>query len=174
MVQYEIRTRAQERGCGGSAGFSSRVSVLTYSVQSSANGSTTQKTPLLVETSLVETDLPSSLSSPRVSGAHCAYNSGYLKRHGLKVLTVVFPNGIIAYLYGPVSTRENNIALLNMSWLNEPLVALQPENAAARANGEQILFFSLYGDKIFPDLQCITHAHEAPLEASYHQVNGSR
>jgi hypothetical protein len=88
-----------------------------------------------------------------------ALYSGYLKRHGLKVLTVVFPNGIIAYLYGPVSARENDIGLLNMSWLNEHLVALQPEIAVARANGEQILFFSLCGDKIFPYLQCITHAH---------------
>jgi hypothetical protein len=42
-------------------------------------------------------------------------------------------------------------------------VALQPEIAAARANGEDILFFSLYGDKILPYLQCITHAHEPPL-----------
>jgi hypothetical protein len=92
-----------------------------------------------------------------------ALYSGYLKIHGLKVLTVVFPNGIIAYLYGPVSARENDIALLNMSWLNKHLVALQPEIAAAQVNGEQILFFSLYGDKIFPYLQCITHAHEAPL-----------
>jgi hypothetical protein len=79
-----------------------------------------------------------------------ALYSGYLKIHGLKVLTVVFPNGIIAYLYGPLSAREKNIALLNMSWLNEHLVALQPEIAAARANREQLLFFSLYRDKIFP------------------------
>jgi len=89
--------------------------------------------------------------------------SGYLKIHGLKVLTVVFPNGIIAYLYGPVSARENDIGLLNLSWLNEHLVALQPEITAARANGDNLLYFSLYGDKIFPYLQCITHAHEPPL-----------
>jgi hypothetical protein len=93
-----------------------------------------------------------------------ALYSGCLKIHRLKVLTVVFPNGIIAYLYGPVSAREINIALLNMSWLNENLVMLQPEIAAARANGEQILFFSLYEDKILPYLQCITHGdgHEQP------------
>ena len=40
-----------------------------------------------------------------------------------------FLNGIIAYLYGPVSARENDIALLDMSWLNEHLMALQPEIA---------------------------------------------
>jgi hypothetical protein len=84
-----------------------------------------------------------------------AQYTGYLKKHGLKVLTVVFPNGIIAYLYGPVSAREHAIGLLNMSWLN----ALQPEIAVARANGENIIYFSLY---IFLYLQCITHAHEAP------------
>jgi hypothetical protein len=39
--------------------------------------------------------------------------------HGLKVLTIVFPNGIIAYLYGPVSAWENDISLPNLSWLNE-------------------------------------------------------
>jgi len=43
------------------------------------------------------------------------------------------------------------------------LVALQLEIAAAWANGKNILYFSLYGDKIFPYLQCITHAHEPPL-----------
>jgi hypothetical protein len=69
----------------------------------------------------------------------------------------------ISYLYGPVSARENDIALLNMSWLNEHLIALQPEIAERRANGENILFFSLFEDRIFPYLACITHAHEAPL-----------
>jgi len=80
-----------------------------------------------------------------------------------KVLTVFSPNGIFAYLYGPMSARENGVGFLNLSWLNEHLVALQLEIAAARANGENILYFSLYGDKIFPYLQCITHAHEPPL-----------
>jgi hypothetical protein len=83
--------------------------------------------------------------APRHPGAEILQQSvysGYLKRHGLKVLTVVFPNGIIAYLYGPVSARENDIALLNMSsWLNDHLMALQPEISERRAQGENILFF---------------------------------
>jgi hypothetical protein len=33
--------------------------------------------------------------------------SGYAKCHGLKVLTVVFPNGLIGCLYGAVSAWEN-------------------------------------------------------------------
>jgi hypothetical protein len=81
---------------------------------------------------------------PRRPGAEIIQRSmysGYLKLHGLKVLTVVFPNGIIAYLYGPVSARKNDIALLNMLWMNEHLMALQPEIAERRAQGENILFF---------------------------------
>jgi len=53
-----------------------------------------------------------------------ALYSGYLNVCVLKVVMVVFPNEIIAYLYGPVSARENDIGLLNLSWLNEHLVAL--------------------------------------------------
>jgi hypothetical protein len=33
----------------------------------------------------------------------------------------------------------------------------------ARANGELVLYFSLFGDGIFPYLQCITHRHQPPL-----------
>ncbi len=69
--------------------------------------------------------------------------SGYLKLHGLKVLTIVFPNGIVAYLYGPISAWENDIALLNMSWLNEHLIALQLEIAERRAQGDNC-FVSYY------------------------------
>ncbi len=43
-----------------------------------------------------------------------AVYSGYLRRHGLKVLTVIWPNGIVGCLYGPVSGRENDIGVLNM------------------------------------------------------------
>jgi hypothetical protein len=65
-------------------------------------------------------------------------------------LTVVFPNGIIAYLYGPVSAREQNIGLLKLLWLNEYLVAFKPEIAEAQANGEDIFYFCFYEDKILP------------------------
>jgi hypothetical protein len=82
---------------------------------------------------------------------------------GLKVITVVFPNGIKAYLYCPVSARENDIALLKISWLNDHLVALQPDIAMRRAQGEDALYISFYEDKIFPYLMCIIHAHEAPF-----------
>jgi hypothetical protein len=110
---------------------------------------------------LTDEELP-----PRLPGAEIIQRSmysGFLKLHGLAVLTVVFPNGIIAYLYGPVLAWENDIALLNMSWLDNHLTALQPEIAEKKAHGENILFFA-FGGRIFPYLMCITHAHEAPLE----------
>jgi hypothetical protein len=96
-------------------------------------------------------------SAERCLGAEIiqrALYSGYFKIHGLKVLTVVFPNGIIANLFGPISAWENDISLLNLSWLNEQMLVLQPEFDAAWVNGGNILYFSLYGDKIFPYLQC--------------------
>jgi hypothetical protein len=76
---------------------------------------------------------------------------------------VVFPNGFLSYLCGPVSAQQNAVGLLNMSWLNYHMVALQPDITMWRAQGGNVLYYSLYGDKIFPYLMCITHAHEAPL-----------
>jgi hypothetical protein len=52
-----------------------------------------------------------------------------------------------------------------MSWLNEHRIALQPEIAERRAQGDNILFLSLFGGRIFPYLLCTTNAHEAPLGA---------
>jgi hypothetical protein len=55
---------------------------------------------------------------------------------------VSFPNGLIGYMYGPVSGRENDIGVLNLSGLNAHLMALQPEIAAAREHGKHRLYFS--------------------------------
>jgi hypothetical protein len=56
-----------------------------------------------------------------------AVYSGYVKAHGIKVLTVLFPNGITGYLYGPISGRKSDIAVLNMPWLNHQLLLLQED-----------------------------------------------
>eukprot|EP00978_Attheya_sp_CCMP212_P031143 scaffold116644_cov31-Attheya_sp.AAC.1 len=42
----------------------------------------------------------------------------YGKIHGLKTLNTVLPNGIIAWMYGPVSVRENDIGVLNLANLD--------------------------------------------------------
>ncbi len=59
--------------------------------------------------------------------------SRYVKAHGMKVLTVIFPNGITGYIYGPISGPENDIVVLNMSWLNHQLLLLQENVTAALA-----------------------------------------
>ena len=73
-----------------------------------------------------------------------AVYSGYVKAHGIKVLTVLFPNGITGYLYGPISGRKNDIAILNMSWLNHHLLLLQEDVSVAMAQGEVAVYFSLF------------------------------
>ena len=103
-----------------------------------------------------------------------AVYSGYVKAHGIKVLTVLFPNGITGYLYGPISGRENDIAVLNMSWLNHQLLLLQEEVTQALARGEDAAYFALFSDSIFPYLLCITHRHEPPLGGGVASEVGSR
>jgi hypothetical protein len=50
-----------------------------------------------------------------------------------------------------------------MSGLNQHLMALQPEVTAALACREAVLYYALFGDAIFPLLQCITRQHQPPL-----------
>jgi hypothetical protein len=73
-----------------------------------------------------------------------AVYSGYVKAQGIKVLTVLFPNGTTGYLYGPISGHENNIAVLNMLWLNHQLLLLQEEVTAALARVKAAVYFSFY------------------------------
>jgi hypothetical protein len=47
-----------------------------------------------------------------------AVYSGNVKVPGIKVLTVLLPNGITGYLCGPISGSENDIAVLDLSWVN--------------------------------------------------------
>jgi len=89
--------------------------------------------------------------------------SAYIRRHGLKILSVVFPNGMIGCIYGPISGRENDIGALNMSQLNQHMIDCQDEVTQAREKGEQLLYYSFYGDGIFPILHCITRCHRAPI-----------
>jgi hypothetical protein len=98
----------------------------------------------------------------RLSRGLCLY-SGYLKLHGLKVLTVIFPNGIIAYLFGSVSAWENDIGLLNLYWLTEPLVALQQEIAAARMSGKTSITYPCLETKSSITYS-VLHMHMSLLE----------
>ena len=82
---------------------------------------------------------------------------------GLKVPTTVFPNGIICFLYGPISGREKDIAAVSISAVNADLIALQPESTVARANGIKVIYHSLFGCGIFVAQHCITRKHQAPI-----------
>jgi hypothetical protein len=100
--------------------------------------------------------------------------SGYVRCHGLNILTVVFSNGLIGYVYGPISARDNDNGFLNGSVLNQHLMDSQEEIEImqGREQGEQVLYFCLYGDAIFPILHCITHQHRALIRGQLtpHQI----
>ncbi len=44
------------------------------------------------------------------------------------------------------------------------MMHLQPEVTLARQNGENILYYSIYGDAIFPLLNGITGRHRQPIQ----------
>jgi hypothetical protein len=77
---------------------------------------------------------------------------------------VTLPNGLIGALYGAISARENDNGALNLSNLNVDMMRLQPEVTQARQNGENMLYYSIYDDAIFPLLNCITGRHRQPLQ----------
>ena len=76
---------------------------------------------------------------------------------------------MIGALYGAISARENDNGALNLSNLNVDMMRLQPEVTQARRNGVDILYFSLYGDAIFPLLNCITGRHRQPLQGELNE-----
>ncbi len=43
---------------------------------------------------------------------------GYVKRHGIMMLIVLFSNGFAGCLFGHISGNVNNIASLTITWLN--------------------------------------------------------
>ncbi len=67
-------------------------------------------------------------------------------------------------MYGAISAQENDNGALNLSNLNVDMMRLQPEVMEARQQGADILYYSLYGDAIFPLLNCITGRHRQPLQ----------
>jgi hypothetical protein len=89
--------------------------------------------------------------------------SGYKKSHGLKVLSVTFPNGSIGCLYGSISAPENDDGVLNLSNLNRDMIRLQLRVTATRHCGKVMLYYSIYGDAIFSLLLCITARNGRPI-----------
>jgi hypothetical protein len=113
-------------------------------------------------------------SGPAEEGRHAAHHEDaklldeasytrYGKIHGLKTMNIVFPNGIIPWMYGPVSVRENDLGVMNLSDLDQYLVNLQPDVTAALAEGDDVDYFSTYGDRIFGNLRAINSARQPPI-----------
>jgi len=67
-----------------------------------------------------------------------AFYTGFKQVHGIKVETVLLPNGI-STLFGPVSCRHNDLGVQNMSGLNNFLILIQQNfNAPYSALGDLI------------------------------------
>ena len=85
-----------------------------------------------------------------------AFYTGYKKCHGIKVETVLLPNGI-STVFGPVSARLHDTAsVLNMSGLNQFLVQIQ-RNKQHR--------YQVMGDGVYRTgfLECVRSYFRPPL-----------
>jgi hypothetical protein len=87
-----------------------------------------------------------------------AFFSGYLRSHGLKFLTVSFPNGLFGSVFG-CSMAQNDLGAFNMSGMDEYLCEiLQP------INENSTVLPTLFGDRIFKAAakrcQTVLVAHE--------------
>jgi hypothetical protein len=71
-----------------------------------------------------------------------SYYNGWKKIHGLKILSILLPNGL-SLMHGPISVRRNDIDHAHLSGMNNYLLNLQ-------ANQE--FHYCVYGDGVFRDL----------------------
>jgi hypothetical protein len=75
------------------------------------------------------------------------FYSGYLRGHGLKYQNVLFPNGMVAGVFGTLLSHSD-VGVLNMSRLTHYLEeTLHPDYSLAGG-----LLLALYGDSIFMNL----------------------
>ena len=78
--------------------------------------------------------------------AQRALYTGYKKFHGLKLQTVLIPNGL-SFVFGCVSCRRSDAGVLRMSGLNDFLVFIQ-QGLFMLATGVPIIY-ALFGDTAF-------------------------
>ena len=92
--------------------------------------------------------------------------TGYGKRHGLKSITLTFPNGIVGNVWGPVSIRENDTGVLNLSTLDRYLEEIQEPNNIQEYNNNRNNDRSLYKtlvDSTFPRRRALQKRIDRPL-----------
>jgi hypothetical protein len=70
-----------------------------------------------------------------------AYYSGHKKRHALRIMSFLLPNGLTACTYGPVSARRNDLGILNWSRIDQ-LLHMLLQNMGLPA-------YKFYGDSAY-------------------------
>jgi hypothetical protein len=100
-----------------------------------------------------------------------AFYTRYGKIHGLKTISTVFPNGIIGWMWGPVSVRENDIGVINLANYDQYLVDIQPEVTELLAQGNDVDYFTTYTDRIFGHLRAVSCARKAPIGGELEQID---
>ena len=94
-------------------------------------------------------------------------NNGHKRVHAIKFQSVTAPNGLIAYLYGPVEGRSHDNGMLAMSGLLQQL-----EQHSFAPDGQALC---IYGDPAYPlrlHLQC-PFARRAALTEEQQAYNES-
>lgn len=78
-----------------------------------------------------------------------AFYNGWLRYHGIKNESVDLPDGLSMFVYGPSSSRQNDITVLHRSGINALLMNVHHRNGwNANRRG-----YCMYGDSIYPYLE---------------------
>ena len=82
--------------------------------------------------------------------------------HSIKFKSVIFPNGLISNLYGPLENKRHDSSMLHYSGLLEQL-----QQHTQTPNGESVCF---YGDPTYPlriHLQALFRSNLNPLQGKF-------
>ena len=82
-----------------------------------------------------------SMRKPNWYHVQRAFYQGHIKAHGVRVVSLCLPNGLTAGVWGPVSSRRNDLDILNMSGLGAFLQQIQ--------QGTFPQPYAFYGDGIY-------------------------
>ena len=115
-------------------------------------------------------DYEGAARKPEYADAQQAFYSGYTKAHGIKIESILLPNGI-STIFGPVSSRRADTGVLLMSNLNNYLVELQRGRFFTREGAE--VYYSGLSDSAFDlGLQCIQELQRSRVRCGSREVQG--
>jgi len=96
-----------------------------------------------------------------------AFYSRYFRHHGLKVQTVLLPNGLFGSIY-IASLRNNDNGILNMSQLGSYLQDMFRDNNMILPGGH---LPAVYADGIFARLPCVVPRHRNTHDVQWQRIN---